>query len=442
MRIELNAGGLGSGSTIYDFQSDMSDFIDSFDEMIESFEGIKSRTYNLNCGVLRLRSALDCIERRIGDEEERKENIVETQQKSNDFFELASRIDREVAEFVNQNKEEFYQTNPWLRPPQPQQPKSWLERGWDALCDFCGDVSEAVVDLFESVGEALGDFCKAIGSAVSDFMRDALSLAQEAFDFVADAFCKGVELVKDAVAKIIEWYETSGAKEIIGMVLTTVGLVFDVVGSIAAIVVAVAATAGTLGIAAPLAISLAAISVTSTVIDFADAFQAYPNDWDAFKMKREALEAEAAGDYDRAKQLRDDANALGEIDSWRDVWYNDGDFNILDILGGTMDVVQFADFIGSFIELDPTGVAKLPKALDVINTIGGVYGKITKIIDYAQTGYNYAHDGIAWVINNRDDIANTTFTGLRNGIDALENVYNNFSDCLDNIFPEPIPYIA
>ena len=438
MRIELNASGLG-GSAVCDFQLDMSKFIDSFDEMIDSFEAVKRRTYNLNCGVLRLSGALECIERRISCEEEQKENIIETQNKSNEFIRFAGRIDEEVAELVDQNKEAFYQANPWLRPPKPQQPQSWAERGWDALCDFCGEVVDACTELFESVGSALGDFCRAIGSTFKDFMREALPLLKEAFVFAANCFITGATILIKVREELEKWYESSILKNIVDMLKTTLKLTCDLVATGFSVGLAILAIIGTDGLSAPVMIPAAVLSILSTGIDFFDAItQAYPNDCDAIIMKIGAYIADAVGEHDMAQQLREEAIALGNIDSWRDIWYNDGVFDAGNVIGMAMDGIQFSDFIFSLITPEATDFFKVPQIISVIDTIGTALS----IDEYIEMGLAHTYDKIAWVINNRDNIADTVFTGLRSGINVIEHIYDDISDFMDNIFPEPIPYIT
>ncbi len=71
------------------------------------------------------------------------EKAVAVQKKSNDFLSLAIRVDKQVAIFVNKNKEEFYKTNPWLRPAVEEE-RPWYEKTWSWLCDKGEEIAEGV----------------------------------------------------------------------------------------------------------------------------------------------------------------------------------------------------------------------------------------------------------------------------------------------------------
>ncbi len=134
MRIEINAGGLGGVAAINGFQSDMSAFISNADNMIASFKMIKSDTYNLSGGIRDLQDALDNIQTRITNEEAKKTEAESIQKKSNDFLNLASRVDGQVSSLVDKNKDEFYRVNPWLKPVTSTDEKAWYEKAWDWIC--------------------------------------------------------------------------------------------------------------------------------------------------------------------------------------------------------------------------------------------------------------------------------------------------------------------
>jgi hypothetical protein len=101
--------------------------------MISSFKAVKKETYNLSGGVGNLQDALDNIDARIQEEEIKKTNAITIQNRTNDFLELAARVDRQVATLVDQNKEEFYQENPWARPITDKGDAPWYEKVWDWL---------------------------------------------------------------------------------------------------------------------------------------------------------------------------------------------------------------------------------------------------------------------------------------------------------------------
>ena len=107
MHIEINAGGLGGGIAIAEYQSNMSSFISDAESMISSFKAVSSSTYALNGGVGTLQSAVNDISSRVQIEVQKKNDAVAIQKKSTDFLDLAIRVDNQVSTIVNKNKEEF-----------------------------------------------------------------------------------------------------------------------------------------------------------------------------------------------------------------------------------------------------------------------------------------------------------------------------------------------
>ena len=145
MRIEINAGGLGGSIAISEFQSDISKFISNVDSVISSFKTVKNEIYDVNSGTTNLQEALDNVEARINLEEEKKESAQKVQRKAENFLDLVVRIDKQVAEDVNKNKEAFYKTNPWLRPPTSVDPdKVWYEQAWEWICGTAEEIAKDV----------------------------------------------------------------------------------------------------------------------------------------------------------------------------------------------------------------------------------------------------------------------------------------------------------
>ncbi len=145
MRIEINAGGLGNGVAINGFQSDMSSFISSAETVISSFKTVKNETYNLSGGVGSLQCSLDDISARIQKEETKVSNAKTIQSQSNDFLELAARVDGQVSCLVDNNKDEFYKVNSWIKPvANAKEDKPWYEDAWNWLCGVGEAVAESV----------------------------------------------------------------------------------------------------------------------------------------------------------------------------------------------------------------------------------------------------------------------------------------------------------
>ena len=176
MRIEINAGGLGGGLAVSSFQSNMKRYLSKTDGMISGFQSVQTQTYNLNGGVGSLSDALAHIFDRIGVEEDRKRGAQSVQKQSNDFLDLAVRVDKEVATLVNQNKERFYQVHPNLKP---------VVRVWGAS----GGKSwgEQALDWLSNVGDAIQKTC------------------QDVWDWATNAADKAAEWVKNTTDGAVQW---------------------------------------------------------------------------------------------------------------------------------------------------------------------------------------------------------------------------------------------
>ena len=104
MHIEINNGGLLGGASINDFQVDLDQFIGASNDILSAFKTVENSTYNLNGGVGSLEEAVEAIGARIREEEHKIEAAIEVQQKTIEFVALANRVDKQVADLVNQNK--------------------------------------------------------------------------------------------------------------------------------------------------------------------------------------------------------------------------------------------------------------------------------------------------------------------------------------------------
>lgn len=120
MRIELNSGGLASGAIIHECQSNFDSLVSGSRKMVAAFQTIKSFTSNINGGIGSLQEAVDRISSRAQHDDSKSGVLESVQRKANSFVELARRIDLDVGGQVNRNKNEFYNVNPWSRPPQPK----------------------------------------------------------------------------------------------------------------------------------------------------------------------------------------------------------------------------------------------------------------------------------------------------------------------------------
>lgn len=225
MHIEINNGGLAAAASINDFQDYLTDFISRSEDILSSFKTVQNTTYNLNGGVGSLREAVENIGQRITEERERINHAKETLKKTVEFTINTVNTDKHVAEIVNQNKEEFYKTNPWLKPPVPEEEKSWGERAWNSF-------KEGMKELGENI--------------------------KEGFIAVRDTLKKGWD-------KLVEFYEEH--KKIIQTVLIVVGAIAAIVAVVSGgglLVLAPLLTA--IGFSAPVAAAISGVVAVTAIV--------------------------------------------------------------------------------------------------------------------------------------------------------------------------------
>ena len=159
MRIEINSGGLGSLAAVAGYQANMVSFVNRAEDVISSFKTVRKQTQNLSGGVGRLQSALDDVNARIQKEETKVEAVIDVYQKTNQFLELAKRVDKQVAAAVNCNRDQFYKSYPHLKPAgYDNESKSWLDKAWEWVCDKVTDGIDWVVDTTQKVIDSILNF--------------------------------------------------------------------------------------------------------------------------------------------------------------------------------------------------------------------------------------------------------------------------------------------
>lgn len=196
MHLEINAGGLGAAMTVSEYQSNMKKFISDSGDVVDSFKAVKTAVRNLNGGVGNLTGAMNSLSRRVTKEEGRARDAKAIQAKTNSFFELAIRVDKQVSKVVNKNKDEFYRIHPWLKPPHevpsdaPWYEKAWswlckagdkigteLKKGWDWLSDTARKATKAIVDFWKKNKYIIIDtFVQVVLPLVASAVVAALSL--------------------------------------------------------------------------------------------------------------------------------------------------------------------------------------------------------------------------------------------------------------------------
>ncbi len=338
MRIATNAGGLfGFTMTVFDLEVDIGNLEKTVEETISALGSVRNATTQINGGVGVLQPALDALNARIRTEEEKLEGIREVKRESIEFLDFMTNTDAEVAKRVRQNKEEFYQAYPHLKPPDPPKEKNLFEKG---------------VEYFGGLYQQGKEFVTEKWNAAKDW-------AVETWDNLKN-------LATEAWNGLVEWYETSGAKEILGIVkdvaLFTVGAVCTFIPPLTAVGVAIGATL-----------------VAAGAIDM---LYSTSNKAKAFEKKRDALSAERSGDTEKAKRLRQEADEYYAQDSLREKWANDGETNGWDVLGTAWTVLEVVD-LGRSIksgDLLENGFNSFGNSVQSLNDVNGLIGTTSNVI--------------------------------------------------------------
>ena len=222
MQIAINAGGLGTGMAVAEYQLNMAGFVSGVDDVISSFKTVKKKINELSGGLGNLQEAAANIDARIRQEEETKKAAETVAKKANDFLDLAIRVDKQVASTVRKNRDEFYEKYSWLKPVvEVEEEKNWLQKGWDWVCGAAGTVVEG---------------------------------AKKVWNWTKDT-------AKKAWDGLVDFYQEH--KKIIDTVLIVVGAIGAIVAVVATGGVALAPLLGALGVSASAA---AAISTTVAVV--------------------------------------------------------------------------------------------------------------------------------------------------------------------------------
>lgn len=178
MRLEINAGGLDS------FFNGVRSFVSAginstnSNHLINSIQNIINKTNNLSGGVGTLSLGLGYVQTRKTAEESRKIAVDNVKSEADSFIQTALRIDKAVATTLNGSREEFYKTNPWLRPPTP--PRDW-DRFWGGVGDTVSKCWKGIKDFFGSnvVKKILGfmTVAGAVALVTRIFLTGGLALA-------------------------------------------------------------------------------------------------------------------------------------------------------------------------------------------------------------------------------------------------------------------------
>ena len=243
MHIEISAGGLRGAVAVASFQSGMKSYISGTDGMISSFKAVRTATYNLNGGVGSLSAAVGQVNSRVNTEENRKSGAETVQKKTNDFLDLAMRVDRSVASMVKQDRKELYGKYPGLKPSLEQWVQDHLSDAWKWLCNK----GQAVVDGAKQALITIKDTVKKAWDSVVAFYEEHKELIGKVVGTVL--------IVVGAVAAIAAVIATGGAALafLVGSALTALGISASTaatIGAVVSAVVGITAVVSTLGASA------------------------------------------------------------------------------------------------------------------------------------------------------------------------------------------------
>lgn len=151
MRIELNSGGLGGSAVISGFQTDFSSLISKSRRVVSSFQVVKTFSNHMNGGIGSLQNAVDQIDSRMQQEEAKADALKTAQKKSEDFLELVHTIDEKVSILVNRNKHDFYDKNPWAKPPQEDKIKEYYDKAKNYVCKNIEKLKEGLKNIAKTI---------------------------------------------------------------------------------------------------------------------------------------------------------------------------------------------------------------------------------------------------------------------------------------------------
>ena len=229
MHIEINTEGFGGGIAVAEYQSDMSNFISDAESLISSFKAVSSSTYALNGGVGTLQSAVNDISSRIQAEVQKKNDAVAIQNKSNDFFDLAIRVDNQVATIVNKNKKEFYRVNSWLKPvTSVDEEVPWYERAWNWLCG----AGEAITDRAKNVWNWVSDTVVKAWNGIVEFYQEHKKIMDTALIAVGTVAAIAAVIATGGMA-LVPLLCTMGTSVATAIAISTMVAVVAVVSTIA-----------------------------------------------------------------------------------------------------------------------------------------------------------------------------------------------------------------
>lgn len=182
MRIEITTGGITSVLPVFRFESLIDSGIDDVEKVMSGFKTVQNAISNVRGQDPKLVRAAEHIANRIERDTEKKERLNEFKNDYTALVENTVKTDQKVALIVEQNKEKFYQINPWLRPPQ----EKWYQRWYENAEKFLIGAVDKVIDQVAKVWKCAVEFYHK-----NQKLIHSIATALEAIAVIAFAFVTG-----------------------------------------------------------------------------------------------------------------------------------------------------------------------------------------------------------------------------------------------------------
>lgn len=198
-----SAGSLSGLSSVNSFQESLKTSINDSADIISAFKAVKNETYNLPGGVGSLQNTIESLDSRISFEQTKKTNAEDILKRSESFTENAVKLDLQVAGDVNRNRDEFYNVNPWLRPPEPatEEKKSFIGKAWDWLCGSGEALADSVSNGLGSLKDGVAGFVDGIKEGAANLWSDIKEGAAELWSGFKEGAAELWEGIKDTAKK-------------------------------------------------------------------------------------------------------------------------------------------------------------------------------------------------------------------------------------------------
>lgn len=110
----------------------------------EEFSTLKNKAMSVSASICDLNDVISSISATVKTQEDKAEALESFREKSEEFIDEAVRIDDDVADKVNQNKDDFYDKYSYLKP-------DCEKSKWEKFCDGCKKVAEWCKENWKSI---------------------------------------------------------------------------------------------------------------------------------------------------------------------------------------------------------------------------------------------------------------------------------------------------